>query len=401
MHWVIKYKPNTLADVVGHKEEIALLKNFVKNFRQQKKKAVILTGPCGSGKTSIVYALANDMHLEIIEINASDVRNKEHIVQVIGSASKQRSLFAEGKIILVDEIDGLSGTEDRGGAAALAEILSKTCFPIIMTAQEIEDEKIKPLKKDSLCIQLKELSYQDVYSCLKKICERECIKYDDYALKMLARRSGSDLRAAINDLQSLAQDKTLQAEDLASLADRERTSKMHDALIKILKPVSPDIALGALDCIDEELDEIILWLDENIPKEYTKPADLVRAYDVLSQADVFRGRINRKQHWRFLSYINNLITAGVASAKDQKYTSPANYVPPKRILKIWIANQRFLKKKNIALKIAENTHTSFRRAIKDTFPYIHFMFKHSRGSENDIASYLELNTDEIDLLLAK
>ena len=220
--------------------------------------------------------------------------------------------------------------------------------------------------------------------------------YKKTALKSLARRAGGDLRAAINDLQTLSQQgKSLERTDLDNLADRMQTDSIVDALVKILKTTDPKIALSALDNVNEDYDQLILWLDENLPKEYTKPKDLDRAYDKLSKADVFRRRIRRWQHWRFLVYINALLTAGVAVSKEEKYREFVKFGPTRRLLKIWMANQRYMKRKAIAQKIAEKTHTSSKAVLRDTLPYLHPAFRKSRKMAEQLSKYLDLNDDEI------
>ena len=110
---VHKYKPKGIKEIEGQDLQIEKLKDFIINHSRQKKKAVLIYGPSGIGKTSTAYAIANDLNYEIYETNASEFRNSEQINQKVGNAIKQQSLFAKGKIILVDEIDGLSGHQDR------------------------------------------------------------------------------------------------------------------------------------------------------------------------------------------------------------------------------------------------------------------------------------------------
>ena len=100
--WTLKYQPKSLKDFTLHETQIQQMQLFVQNFKKQKKKAMLLAGPTGTGKTVAVTALAKDSNLELIEINASDFRNKDGVLSIIGTASKQMSLFSSGKIILVD-----------------------------------------------------------------------------------------------------------------------------------------------------------------------------------------------------------------------------------------------------------------------------------------------------------
>jgi replication factor C large subunit len=139
-------------------------------------------------------------------------------------------------------------------------------------------------------------------------------------------------------------------------------------------------------------------VDENLPHEYTKPADLAKGFDALSKADVFKGRIMRWQYYRFYVYCYNLLSAGVAVAKDEKYKSFINYKPTSRILKLWIAKQKNLKKKAISEKIGEKTHTSTKRALQDTLPYIKPIFKKNKKEADKLTHYLDLDSEQVEWL---
>jgi len=62
------------------------------------------------------------------------------------------------------------------------------------------------------------------------------------------------------------------------------------------------------------IDEIILWVEENIPLEY-QGEELARAYELLSRTDLFKGRIYKQQYWRFLVYENIFLSYGISSCK--------------------------------------------------------------------------------------
>jgi replication factor C large subunit len=390
-----KYYPRTVKDVQGQEKALGELKNFVENFKKQKKKAALLYGPSGIGKTSMVHALAHDSGYEIVEINASDFRNHEHINSLLGNAIKQQSLFSKGKIILVDEMDGLSGREDRGGVGAITKLIAETTYPIIMTATNPWDTKLTSVRNKAMLIQLHTLNYLTIFSILKKICVEEKIKFKDDVLKSLARRSGGDLRAAINDLQILAGKGEITKEDLEELSQRNQIEGMIQALLKVFKTTDPEIAIKAFDNVDEDLDKCMLWIDENLPKEYTKPEDLAKAYDKLSKADVFRGRIRRWQNWRFLTYINQLLTVGVALSKNEKYHKFVQYKPTVKLLKLWRANLKYQKRKAIAQKISEKTHSSTKEVLQDTLPYLKVIFRKNRSMAEKLTEELDLDKEEV------
>jgi replication factor C large subunit len=394
-----KHQPVTCNDVVGQDKALRELEEFVVHFKNNKKNATLIYGPSGVGKTSSVYALANDCQLEVLEINASEFRNAEQINQKVGGAIKQQSLFSKGKIILIDEIDGLSGKEDRGGIQAITKIIEKSSFPIILTATNPWGNKFNTLRRRCNLIEFGPLEYLSIFRILKKICDKEEIKYEESVLKGLARRAGGDLRSAINDLQTLTQEsKKLTKDALEELAERNKTDTIINALIKIFKTTDFKIAARAFDNVNEDLNEQLLWLDENLPREYTKPEDLARAYDKLSKADVFNRRIKRWQYWRFLVYINLLITAGIAVSKDKKYKEVVKFKPTGRLLKLWWAKQKSMKKKAIAAKIAEKTHSSTKEVLQATLPYLQIAFKKNEDFRDNLIRELDLGKEEIGFL---
>ena len=391
-----KYTAKSTNEIFGQDDVIKKLKNFIINFDREKKNSALIYGPSGTGKTCSVHAISSELGLEIIEVNASDFRNAEQINQKVGNAIKQRSLFAAGKIILVDEIDGLSGQQDRGGVQAITKLIENSTYPVVLTATNPFDNKFSSLRSKSNMIQFKQLDYLSIFQILKKICGNEKIKYDEEILKALARRSGGDARAAINDLQTLTREKNnLSKESLEELADRNRTENIMAALNKIFKTTDLKIAISAFDNVEEDLDERLLWIDENLPREYTKPEELAKAYEMLSKADVFNRRIRRWQHYRFLVYINALITAGIASAKQEKHKQLIEYKPTGRILKLWWAKQKSMKKKAIAEKIAAKTHSSKKDILKSTMPYLPMMFR-NKNMGKDLIKELDLDAEEVE-----
>ena len=98
--WCEKYRAKNYTDVKGQELAVDKVKIFLKSF--PKKKAVALHGPPGIGKTSLAYAIAFENDAEILELNASDFRNKAKIAEIVGPASQQKSLFSKNKIIFSD-----------------------------------------------------------------------------------------------------------------------------------------------------------------------------------------------------------------------------------------------------------------------------------------------------------
>ncbi len=394
--FTLKYAPQNEQEVFGQQKAVQELKQYVTTYKQQKQKAALLVGPIGVGKTASVYALAKQLNYDILEINSSDLRNADSISTFLGSALGQQSLFFKPKIILVDEVDNISGVKDRGCIPALIKAIDKSAFPVILTANDIEDSKFKAIKKATKQIAYHKLDHRTIANLLQTICTKEQIKVEEKALNSLARQADGDARAALLDLHICAAKKKLEYSDVISLSDRKRTESIKNALMLIFKSSSVQNALPALDDVDVDLDHIIFWIDNNLPKEYTAPKALAKAYEHLARADVFRGRVKRRQHWRFLVYINNLLTAGISSAKKERNPAFVNYMPTMRLLRIWQSNIKNAKKKEIAKKLAIHLHTSSKTAMRH-IPYLQSIIKH--GNTQQIAHDLDLTDDEVDWLM--
>ena len=385
MLWTEKYRPKFFTDIKGQDLAVGKIRELLKSLNP---KALILHGPPGTGKTSLVYAAAQETNSEIFELNASDLRNKEKLKETLRPAIEQKSLSKEKKIILVDEVDGIS-VVDRGGLTELISLINLSSYPIIITANDIWNKKFSALRKKTELVQLKEIDYKTIKDIMIFILRKEKNFVDNDILTNIAIKAKGDLRAAINDLQIIAS----MEEPSALLDERNKETDIFSALRLIFKGKPTNDVLKTFDSVKMPIDEIILWVEENIPSEYKGEA-LARAYDLLSKVDLFKGRIYKQQYWRFLVYENIFLSYGISSAKkDTTNFGFTSYKRPTRILKIWLNNQRTAKKKSIAQKYSKYVHVGLKRAMQE-FDLI----KKIINSNDKIPKELKLSEDEISYL---
>ncbi len=379
-----KYRASNFSQIVGQNLAVSSIKSFLKDF--PKKKALILYGPAGTGKTSLVLAAAKENKYELLELNSSDLRNRAQLEERLKPATEQSSLFHSSKILLMDEVDGVTGT-DIGGIPELVKLINSTKFPIIMTCNDVWQSKLSPVRAKSTLVELKPLSISTISRLLQEIAKKEGLNESPYFLNQIAIKSQGDMRAALNDLQSYSSSEEL-------IVDLTETRDIQQSIFNILKKLFKERSdfLNLFDSTNLSLDEILLWIEENAPKEY-KSLALAKAFEALGNADRFRGRIYKNQSWRFLIYQNAFQSAGISYSKYAPLqTSFTKYERPSRILKIWLNNQKFLKKKSIAKKYARFTHCSTKRALSE-FPLIKPILKNQ-----NVQKSLKLSEEEIDFL---
>ena len=137
------------------------ISDFVGNENSRKKvidwfakwtngsKPILLVGPPGVGKTSFVHALAREFEIDLVELNASDTRNKNMLAQVIFPIFSNVSLTGKNYVLFLDEIDGISKREDSGGLDFLVELFKEPTIRVIMAANKSNEavNKISKLEK--------------------------------------------------------------------------------------------------------------------------------------------------------------------------------------------------------------------------------------------------------------
>jgi replication factor C large subunit len=400
--WSVKHKPKSLSEVVGNEEAIQRLLNWVKSWNKgvPKRRAAFLYGPPGIGKTVAVEALANDLNMELVERNASDYRTEEAVQKFAGLASQSGTLFGKKRLILFDEVDGITGREDRGGVGAITQIAKAALVPIILIANNAYDQRLGSLRYYCEAIEFKKPAAGAVMKHLKRIIDREGIKADEAALKFIAQRSEGDVRSAVNDLQALAQGKTtLTYDDVSWLAYRDRKEAIFNILRMIFYGKSADQAKHAVDMADVDPDMLFEWIYENLPHHLRDPHDLANAMNSLATADLYRGRIARTQNWVFTRYVIDFMTAGVAMARER--TQPAGFVPlkfPERIKLLSQTRAERQMKSAIGAKIKKKCHTSTRAATRDILPYIRIIFEDNAENAAGLAKWLDLDEEMIDYM---
>jgi len=437
-NWTEKYRPTTLGDVVGNSRALGELRSWADSWdsgRPKRYPAVILAGEPGTGKTSAALALGKDKKWTIIELNASDARNYDNISKVVTMGAIHETFSDEGtfigadiggrKLMILDEADNLYETStekkkkkkdekdkkeekeskdlsDKGGKRAIIEALGQTCQPIILIVNDLYSltkGRGEAIKHYCRIIRFDLLKKEEVRNALKQIVIKENIRVEEKVLDIVAEKSGGDLRAAINDLEGLAIGrKTLALKDIDTLGFRDPSVKIYGALRSIFKTKSLTMAKEAINNLDETPNDILVWIDENLPKQYTRTQDLIESYEYLSKADILLHRVFRRQNFSLWSYARELMSGGVAMSKKDIYDFDPKYDFPMYI----IAMSRSKGDRAIQDKVMQklrNTFHSDTPSARDMMLTIRELVKKDRRLATRLVIAMQLDENELGYLL--
>ncbi len=400
IEWTEKYRPQTLSDIAGHKKPLEDLKAWAQSWKCgiPESKAVVLYGKPGTGKTSAAYAVARDMGWEIIELNASDQRTADIIEKVAGSASRMSTLDGSStkRLILLDEADNIHGTADRGGEKAIVELIKKTSHPIILIANELYDMSAG-LRGICKPVQFNSVISRSIIPALKKIVDAEGIKYGQGVLEKIADNAHGDLRSAINDLQAIAQGKT--SIYIADVITGERDSKenIFKVLIKIFKSKNMREAYESTFTLDENPEDLVQWIDENLPLEFAAPAVLGRGYHYLGRASIFLGRVKRRQNYNMWRYAGLLMSGGITTAKSNHHSGFVKYQPPSLWKKLGHTKGMRSVRDSTAGKIGAHCHVSMSFTRFALMPFFRFIMNDEKYAA-EICALIGFEPEEIAFL---
>jgi replication factor C large subunit len=378
----VKYAPKKLSDMLGNQDAIEHIKQWMLHWISGKqRKPLLIYGPPGVGKTSIPYVLQNQYDLEIVEMNASELRNKGRVERVLGHSALAGSLFGKTKLILIDDADVLAGRKDSGGGTAIKNFLAESPCPAIVTATDVWDKSISPIRAECELIEFKRISKPSIKKHLENIVKAEKLTISSEAIDAIAEKAEGDVRAALNDLQCCGP-----------------TARVHEKdIFQIIRGIFKSESYGAVKETlsgDIDYDLIKLWVDENIAAEYETARDIAAAYSSLSKADIFDGRI-RKTNWALLKYSIDLATAGVALAKQKPYKKFTKYNFPSYLKNMSRTVERRAILKSIGGKIGKKVHAN----SKDALLYLPLLKEYGKANHQHIMDFYEFSDEEMAFIL--
>jgi replication factor C large subunit len=387
--WPEKHRPKSMDLLVGNHDVFRSLQTWVESWTRGSpaERAALLIGPPGTGKTAVVGALSHDLDLELVEFNSSDKRNKGSIETLVWRASSQDTLDGRDRIVLLDEVDGLSGTSDRGGVGAILKVLNDSVHPIIMTANNPESPRLKDLLRDKRIkvFYFEPLPQSDIVKVLGRISKENGVKISEDALNLIADGASGDLRAAIADLEAHA--KSGSGDEVIETSRDVRRGKQ-ETISRFFMSTDPEMARSTLSESELDHDSIMLLIEENLHRHLLQPDELEHGFDALSLADLSLGRIMRSQNWRLLAYMYDFLAKGVATSRTKTPFRKLEYSDSKWPLLVWKGNRARDKQSSVLRSISNLADVSQRRARRTHLDTIHKLIQQDPSLFTEFAEWL-------------
>ncbi|KAJ1953514.1 DNA replication factor C complex subunit Rfc1, partial [Linderina pennispora] len=348
--WTDKYKPKSLDDLCGHKTQAQELIKWLGKWAEgyiTDPRAVLISGPPGIGKTTVAHLASKIAGFDVLELNASEQRNKKSLQEALGPAIGNRSIRefdqhalskleqdndglnpadkkAAGQsgrkklVIIMDEVDGMSGG-DRGGNAELIQLIKRTKVPIICICNDRSSPKVRTLANYCNDMRFRRPSAAQMQGRMKAIAKRENLQVEDNALQQLVASTQNDIRQIINLLSSYALKSSsmsyLDGKAYAAMNKKEVAVGPFDIIGKYLNG-GENMNMSFADKIDLYYNDFSitpLFVQENYidntpnaartGSKSQKELDLgtleclAEASDYISQADVVDSKIRGSQQW--------------------------------------------------------------------------------------------------------
>jgi replication factor C large subunit len=383
--WSEKYRPQIISDMIGNEESRAAILEWFAKWKKGTK-PLLLVGPPGIGKTTIAYLVAKQFGYDMIGLNASDVRSKSRINEILMPVLGNASVLGT-PMIFVDEVDGIHGRGDYGGATALVDILKESTIPIILAANNDSLDKMKNIKKVVKTILFKKIPPRLLRVYLENILKKEDTKLSPGSLIKVIDKSRGDIRSMINLTQSFVTGFNPQTETSFESINVE------DGVNAFFKANSIEEARSVLYSIQIDPRQKINAFYSSIITSELDNSTLAKYLEIISDADMLYGKIMKTQNWRLLRYLNDILVKLYQNDDRIRY-SQYNLSWPLLNRIRWDG----AKIKSMSSVMAKKLHLSSSAFVTFCLPYVLFCIK-NKTLELDIEeTFGDIIEKEIELI---
>ncbi|MFZ0627711.1 MAG: AAA family ATPase [Nitrososphaeraceae archaeon] len=312
------------------------ISEFVGNENSRKKvvewlvkwsdgsKPLLLVGQPGVGKTSFVHALCREFDIDLIELNASDTRNKNLLAQVIFPIFSNASLTGKNFLLFLDEIDGISNREDSGGLDFLLDLFKEPSIRVVMAANK-SNEAIKKISKVS-----KTITFSPIPPRLSMLYLDRILRLQNSSMKLedriaVVRNCFGDIRSLLNAAQVMKAGYTTTKNpvldiDIENMINYFFSSTTFEEALDIVQraDISYSDPRFGQSSEDRRKDILAAFFSSIVMSKIDIPT-ITLLLDRLSELDVILSRSLVMRNWKILRYFPLILTKSLFYESRNKY----------------------------------------------------------------------------------
>ncbi|HET6726899.1 MAG TPA: AAA family ATPase [Nitrososphaeraceae archaeon] len=312
------------------------ISEFVGNENSRKKvvewlvkwsdgsKPLLLVGPPGVGKTSFVHALSREFDIDLIELNASDTRNKNLLAQVIFPIFSNASLTGKNFLLFLDEIDGISNREDSGGLDFLLNLFKEPSIRVVMAANK-SNEAIKKISKVS-----KTITFSPIPPRLSMLYLDRILRLQNSLMKLedriaVVRNCFGDIRSLLNAAQVMKAGYTTTKNpvldiDIENMINQFFSSTTFEEALDVVQraDISYSDPRFGQSSEDRRKDILAAFFSSIVMSKIDIPT-ITLLLDRLSELDVILSRSLVMRNWKILRYFPLILTKSLFYDSRNKY----------------------------------------------------------------------------------
>ena len=287
-------------------------------------KPLLLLGPPGVGKTSFVHALCREFDIDLIELNASDTRNKNMLAQILHPIFSNTSLTGKDFLLFLDEMDGISNREDSGGLDFLIDLFAEPSIRVIMAANK-STEAIKKISKVSKTINFSPIPPRLSMLYLDKALRDRNSSMDAKDRITVVLNSLGDIRSLLNSAQvmiagySTAKNPSMEidVEDMINQYFSTATFEEALAIIKRADISYSDPRFGQSS--EDRRKDILGAFFSSIVMSKIDISTIAVLLDRLSELDVILSRSRVVRNWKIMRYFSSILAKSLFHESRNRY----------------------------------------------------------------------------------